>query len=59
LALSGCGAEAVGTAATATGASAAALEQGRENGQRVQQDLNHALQAVQQQRREALDAAER
>lgn len=51
-ALAACGVEAVGTAATATGAAAQAA-------QGLQQDLNHSLQAGQQQRRDALDAAER
>ena len=59
LVLPGCGVEAVGTAATATGVSAEAAQQGQRNAQRLQQDLNQNLQAGQQQRRDALDAAER
>lgn len=58
-ALAGCGVEAVGTAATATGASAQAAQAGQQSAQRLQQDLNQGLQAGQQQRRDALDAAER
>lgn len=59
LVLPGCGVEAVGTAATATGVSAEAVQQGQRNAQRLQQDLNQNLQASQQQRRDTLDAAER
>ena len=59
LGLTGCGVEAVGSAATATGASAIAVQQGQQNAQHVQQELNQALQAGSQQRRDALDAAER
>ena len=58
-ALAACGVEAVGTAATATGAAAQAAKQGQQAAQGLQQDLNHSLQAGQQQRRDALDAAER
>lgn len=57
--LPGCGVEAVGTAATATGASAQAAKQGQQDTERLKQALNQGLQAGQQQRRDAVDAAER